>query len=455
MAADNLPQVAEPADEIVLTLLGTDADFRGRVETSLVRLGVPAVLLVDVQRGVFHSVLVKLLSDKKGRPLRWATHAIGVHGLQAFEWTDLVAELSTELDSVVATASGIFGGAAGFPWAEEDVDEDPDENAEMDVEIAAIDSAFAVESFTWYTPGAPDIVGLIAQQAGQALTVCATGPGYVAGPTESPNSVSESGCWQAKGGVFLARSGDRRGAGFSSKQGPVVHWWDERWILVDPSQPWEVDADGRRVRDYVDLLVPHAEPSPWMTNFGLDDERAEQLRVLLRKQSSDDETFDRLVTVLGLPTLLSDVASERVKLVDVDGVETIQPSTLRQELAATFDDLKGIGREFKDLGRELTDIGREEWERPLAGQDRWREWRRRRAPGYLALMGTGFVLAAAMLVMRLAEGADLGSTWWRFALLAYCILEVAWPRRGTAPDHRAFDATEADEAADPADAQHT
>ncbi|WP_411721281.1 hypothetical protein [Mycetocola sp.] len=433
MSTDDLPAAVQPADDVVLTFLGTDAGFRDRLEASLMRRQIPAVLLEDVDRGGFRPVLVRMLGDEEGRPLRWATRAPGEHGLEPLEWTSLIVDLSTELDSVVAADAGIFGGAAGYPWDDDD-DNDDDRDADTDLaaEIAAFDAAFALSSFTWYTPGNTDIVSVLARRAGEAFVVSPAGAGYVAEPTESPDAVFNAGTWAATGGLFLARSAGRRGAGFYSPRDPVVvHWWDETWIPVDPSRPWEMDGEGQHVRDYLDLLLPEAEPAPWTENFNPGDEHAEELRILLRAARSDESTFDRLVSAVGLPPLLAAVGSGRVHLRDVDGAETIEPSS---------------------LWRAMKNLARDEWQRPVnypawaSFLATWPDHRRRRSAPYLAYMTVGFIALAAPIGADLTFGEQGGALWWNLAGLALLVIDVCRPRGRTDPQPAADDGNPSAEA---------
>lgn len=411
----------QPVDDVVLMILGTDAAFGGRLQASLSRRKVPAIFMEDQERYGFRSFIVRILGDDDGSPLRWATHTPGRHGLEPFDRAGLVEELSIELGCLVESPFEGFDGTRGTDVSEAAGDAgDPDDDGDAELENAACAEAFSVSAFTWYTPGDTDIVSVLARQAGEAFVVCPAGSGYVAEPTESPDSVFDGGTWAAKGGLFLARSAGRRGVGFYSKREPVVvHWWDEVWTVVDPAKPWETDVEGLAVRDYLDMLLPVPEPEPWIENFALDAQRAEELRILFRHDVSDENTFDRVVSAVGLPPLLAEVASGRTRLLDVEGAETIHPSTMWQA---------------------MKDMAREEWERPVefpawaAPLKRWQERRRRRSAGYLALMGTAFLGVAVLLAVKLADGAGIESVWWRFAVLGYCILDVAWPRRAAATE---------------------
>lgn len=395
----------QPSDDVVLTLLGTSVDFRSRLGEALVRRRLPALVLEDVPRGAFRPVLLRMLGDDDGQPLRWATHGVGLHGLEPVDLTDLIVDLAVELDCVIESSSGVYGGVTGDPGA-----------GRLSAAITAFGDAFTADLFTWYSPGDTDVVSVLARRSGEAWRVCSSGAGYVAEPTASAHRVFESFYWGSpKGGMFLARSGSRRGAGFCGEAGLQVHWWDEDWIAVDPSRPWEMDGEGEHVRNYLDFLLPDPEPALWTENFGLDDEHAEELRILFRSPRSDEATFDRLVTATGVPPLLADVASGRVRLRDIEGSETIEPSTFWQAM-------KNLARE--EIERPVSSPA---WARPFA---RWEAARRDRSRFYLGYMGVTIVVLSAAIGFDLVSRPDSGAWWWKGVGLALVVVDVCRPRRG-------------------------
>jgi hypothetical protein len=269
--------------------------------------------------------------------------------------------------------------------------------------------------FTWYEPGTPEALNVFAGRSRQPLVACAAGNGYIGVPTENPDAVFETAVWSAKGALFLARSGNRRGAGFYSKKDSVVtHWWDEEWITVDPSRPWEMDSDGRTVRDVLDLILPTVEPEPWTTQFRLAGAEGDELRVILRAGHSDDATFDRLVQALGLPQLLADVAMGRTVLSGVEGAQTFEPDTLWGS--------------FKRVIREEihTPVRYPSWASPVTT---WDEHRKRRSVPYLVLyLVTGVVLGTS-LTIGVVTGTGSSFFEWKVAAFVLVVVDLLWPRR--------------------------
>lgn len=417
----------QPVDDFILTVVGADPGIRVRLEEWLRRRNVPAIVMESDPKGGLFPVRVRMLADTEGDPLSWATRAPGRHSWEPVDGGGLVEEIATDLRCWVDSPYGEIDGTHLAPGSVDRASTDSNAGGDTEIDFDQVD---VLDGLTWYSPGNTDIVSVLARESGEAWNVCNTGAGYVAEPTVSAERVFSSFFWEPrKGELFLVRSGARRGAGFwSSVVGLEIRWWDEIWTHVDPSERWEADAEGRHVREYLDDVVPEASAPLWVENFGLDARHAEELRIVLRSAVSDENTFDRVVSAVGLPPLLAEVASGRTRLLDVDGAETIQPSTVWQTMRNMASD------EWK-RPLELP-----EWASPLvAWQRRWQERRRRRSPGYLALMGTAFVAVAALLSMKLADGAGIETEWWRFALLGYCILDVAWPRRAAESESTAAD----------------
>lgn len=411
VARDNEAPPGEPSDELSFVVLGRDAGFRERLEAALIDRGIPAVLMEDAQRGEFRPVVVRLLTDEE-QPLRWVTFEPGTHGWERVDAVGLFEELSEEPRSVVASSVGLFG-------ADEDSAADEDSTGESyAAEIAAVDAAFTVDSFTWYAPGDGDIhfLSALAQRAGQPLVGSPAGRGYVARPTGDADPVYESMVWAMKGGLFLARSGERRGAGFSSKRGPIIHWWDETWITVDPSRPWDTDSDGRHVRDWLDLLVPEADTESWTTGFRLDGPDAEALRIILRSPLSDDSTFDRLVRAVRAPSLLADVATGRVILANHEDAATFEPDSLWGSMKQAMRD---------EVRRP---VAYPAWARPL---ETWQKHRQRRSALYLAVNGAALAVFVVSVIVTAATGVDNGLQWLKIVAFTVIVADVFWPRRDT------------------------
>ncbi|RLQ81072.1 hypothetical protein D9V28_15110 [Mycetocola zhadangensis] len=399
----------EPTDLLPVLLVGSGESFRSRLEAALIRRGLPGLLLEDSPRNGRQAIMARLLTDEDLSPLRWVSFGPGQHGWEPVRPVDLMAELSAELGAVVDANGGLFGGSAAR-------DEKPGADPLTVEERAALSGAFSLDTLTWYQPGNSDGLSVSAARAGESLHICRAGRGIIGQASMSPEAVFESGAWAARGGLFLARSGERRGAGFHSKDEPlVVHWWDEKIRLVDPSQRWEMDGEGRHVRDYLQFFEPEVETEPWTTNFRLDGAQAQELRVVLRAESSDDRSFDRLVRAVGLPSLLADVATERVSITDAEGAKLVKPDTL-------WGSLKEVVRDEVQRPTEYP-----AWASPLT---KWEGHRQRRSAVYLAINGTAVVLLGANVALSFAAGEDFGSMWWKAAALVLILGDLIRPRRG-------------------------
>jgi hypothetical protein len=406
VSRETKPTVIEPRGELHLMFLARDEGFCGRLEQSLKQHLVAGALLEDTRRGDFFPILVRLLATEDGAPLRWATYGPGKHGWEVIDQEALLNDLHSELGCVVASENGILGGA--------------EDDTETEAEAAALERAFAIDALSWYQPGGVEIVAVLATQAGETVVAAPAGSGWVGQATISPNLVFESGAWAAKGGLFLARSGERSGAGFYSKDEPVLsHWWDEKWLTIDPSQPWEMDEDGWPVRDYFAFLLPDVETEPWTSNFRLDGADAEELRVILRAASSDEETFDRLVRATGVPMLLAEAATGRAVLSDADGVRSITPDT-------KWNSLKQAIRE--DAKR---DVDYPAWASPLA---KWDKLRERKSPVYLAVYIISAVVLGGNVLYKLIADVDDALLWWKVAALVLIVGDLLRPRRKPVED---------------------
>ncbi|AWB85474.1 hypothetical protein [Mycetocola zhujimingii] len=404
MSRDNQAGALAPSDELSFTVLGRGGNFTARLKAALVDRRVPAVVLEDAQRGDFLAVAVRAFTDEDGHPLRWETSEPGRHGWERVEAVTLFDELSVELGCVIASPAGLHSPTGSEPTS---------------AEAAALEASFSLDAFTWFSPVGSEIevLGVVAKRAGQALVGRAAGAGAVVEPTGSPDAVYESMAWAADGALFLARSGKRRGAGFASKDHPlVIHWWDEEWVSVDPSNPWDMDADGRHVRDWLDLLLPEAETEPWTDSFRSDGGNLEELRILLRSPRSDDATFDRLIRAVGLPPLLADVASGRVALAGSDGATIFEPNTL---WGVVKDAVKAEAKRPVEYPT---------WARPCAV---WEQHRNRRSPLYLALSG---VALGAFVLSVVVFGDDNGLLWLKWVALAVIVFDVLRPRKKALED---------------------
>ena len=414
MSTEQKPTAIEPTDVLPILVVGSGEDFRSRLEAALLRRGVPALLLEDSPRDGFRAIAARLLADEDWVPLRWVVYGPGEHGWEPVRPVDLMVELSVELGAVVDAPGGLFGGSAV-------TDGNPGADPLTAEERTALDRAFSLDAFTWYQPGNADGMSVAARRAGEELHVCPAGRGIVGQPSVSPDAVFESGAWAARGGLFLAQSGARRGAGFHSKDEPlVVHWWDEKMWLVDPSQRWEIDGEGRRVRDYLQFFEPDVETEPWTTNFRLDGAQAQELRIVLRSDTSDDSTFDRLVRAVDLPPLLADVATRRASISDAEGAKLVKPDTL-------WGSLKEVVREEAQRPTEYP-----AWASPLT---KWEGHRQRRSAAYLAVNGTGVALLGASLALNLAAGDDFAPMWWKAAAMLLITVDMIRPRRKKPGDH--------------------
>lgn len=424
------PLVVTPGDELSFTVVGTDSSFRGRLEAALVSRRMPAVLMEDAQRGDFRGIVVRLLADEGGQPLTWGTSVPGRHFWEPVDGVALLEDIAAQLRCVIAYPDGLLG-AGDVPPGDKDDNEGNDEafDEAVDDEIEAIGTAFSVDALTWYTPGdgVVQVLGVFAQRVGQPLIGCPVDRGYIAAPTGDPDPVFESMIWASEGGLFLARSGNRRGAGFSSKRDPlVIHWWDEEWIAVDPSQPWEMDSEGRHVRDWLDLLLPEVETEPWTTGFGLDGVSGEELRIVLRSRRSDDETFGRLVRAVGLHPLLADVAAGRIELAAVEGAATYEATSLWGAMK------EGMRDEMQ------RPVDYPAWASPLAT---WQQHRHRRSPVYLAVNGVAILVFVLSVVVTALTGGDNGLLWLKVIALTIIVADVLWPRRKLPEDPSESDRT--------------
>jgi hypothetical protein len=428
----------EPLDFREFSIFGAGPDPHDRVMASLIRRSLPAILLQDSPRDGSSVVVVRLFSDEVGQILRWVNHEPGVHGWDVVEDRSEWVDLASELDGAIASDNGLY------------FDGDFADAATIDRHLGgpggsvmtSIRGAFAADAFTWYASGTVDGLEILARQAGQSLVACPVENGFVGGPTESADAVFESGVWAAKGGLFLVRSGKRWGAGFASKANPfVIRWWDEDWTTVDPSERWETDSEGRHVRDYLEFLLPDLETEPWTTNFGLDGSAASDLRAVLRSRTASDAMITRLVNALGLPPLLSDVATGTVTLSEVDGARVFEPNTLwgvvKQTVRGSFadpGDADGSGKTLKEAFREELQRPMEypRWAAPFAWWDGQRD---RRSPLFLGMYLTAAAVLGVSIALSLAAGDTDALWWWKVAALTVVAVDVVRPRRKvTAPE---------------------
>lgn len=277
-----------------------------------------------------------------------------------------------------------------------------------------------LEDFSWWNPEFGEIAGVLARRAGQALHLVRDGDAGLFAPIGRADDVFESGVWAAAGSVAMWRQGGSRVAAIGVKRDVLVHTWDQNWRRIDPA-PHLRDADGLTASDYLDRLDDtDLDAADWADALRLDPERAQQLRILFRRDESDERTFARLAEILGAPPALADAADGRIGIDDLPGSTIAQPSSTWSAIRrAMSDELSGDRSSAADPT-------------PPTG---WVGHRRRRSGAYLAVTALIFVALSAVLVAKVVTGST-DTVWVQAALLVALVADVAWPRAGRADADR-------------------
>lgn len=312
----------DPSDDLIAFLLDEGVT------------GVVNALSGDTTRAVFAVVL----ADETGAPARWAPDG-GTVGfsrgdlagftrklrerfgdeawvVDPYDWPDAAADAATESEAPAAEPLGEFG----------------------------LGEAWGITGFAWYTE-ADDLNGpeFIARRVGEPVSWMRLGRGmlYLADDGASAQRLISSGAWSVAASTVMWSTGARRAAALSSKRDAYVHWWDEQWRVVDPSDGWQVDHDGLTVAQIAQRMV---EKDPAFAEVvriaGLDSEGAgddaQRLRVLLRHSRSDDDTLVRLGEVLGLPPEVALIAEGSLTAEDLGEVSVAEPAGFWRALKVAF-----------------------------------------------------------------------------------------------------------------------
>jgi hypothetical protein len=269
-----------------------------------------------------------------------------------------------------------------------------------------------LENFVWWTPEFGEIGGVLARRAGQPLHLVRDGDTGLFAPTGSADDVFESGVWAAAGSVAMWRQGGSRVAAIGVKRDVLLHTWDQNWRRLDPT-PHLRDVDGLTVSDYLDRLDDtDLDAADWSEALRLDADRAQQLRILFRRDDSDERTFARLAEILSTPPALADVADGRIGIDRLPGSTVAQPSS-------TWSTIR------RAMSEELSgDRSSSAAPKPPTG---WVGHRRRRSGAYLAVAALIFVALSAVLVTKIVTSST-DTVWVQGLLLVALVADVAWPR---------------------------
>lgn len=278
-----------------------------------------------------------------------------------------------------------------------------------------------LEDFVWWNPELGEIGGVLARRAGQPLHLVRDGETGLFAPTGSADDVFESGVWAAAGSVAMWRQGGSRVAAIGVKRDVLLHTWDQNWRRLDPA-PHLRDTDGLTVSDYLDRLDDtDLDAADWSEALRLDADRAQQLRILFRRDDSDERTFARLAEILSTPPTLADVADGRIGIDQLPGSTVAQPSS-------TWSTIR------RAMSEELSgDRSSPAAPQPPTG---WVGHRQRRSGPYLAVAALIFVALSAVLVTKVVTSST-DTVWVQGLLLVALVADVAWPRRRDRGDENA------------------
>ncbi|KQP00903.1 hypothetical protein [Leifsonia sp. Leaf264] len=167
--------------------------------------------------------------------------------------------------------------------------------------------AFTPPRVLWFSPTAQaGEAALVARSVGFPIIAAPIGDGEALVAPHDPGVLLMA--WHAmrSRAVLIWTNGVHGGFGVWDSAGRIVHRWGEHWWWVDPSDGSVTDAAGRIVRD---ALLEIADPPPDFARivaaFGLDGAGAQRLRPLIDPPEFSNDTVERFVAAVGLPSGLS------------------------------------------------------------------------------------------------------------------------------------------------------
>ena len=187
---------------------------------------------------------------------------------------------------------------------------------------------WGIRSFAWYTEsqqfGTPE---LVAGALGGPVTWAPLGRGLLLVPHD-PQALVISGYWRRGRSLLMWATGSRRAFAAGGPFRSDLRWWDQQFVVIDPSNGWEVDHDGLTVRQIVEGLLAFDPAFTTMTRAArVREDRRQEFRVELRKPSSSPDTFPRMAEYCGLPPEVALVAEGRLDPLELPGAVVAEPAT--------------------------------------------------------------------------------------------------------------------------------
>jgi hypothetical protein len=300
-------------------------------------------------------------------------------------------------------------------------------DAPADDETGPPSHGWGIRSFAWYTEsqqfGAPE---LVAHALGGPVTWVPLGRGVLYVPHD-PQALVISGYWRRGRSVLMWASRSRRAFAAGGRFRSDLRWWDQHFVVVDPSDGWQVDHDGLTMRQIVESQFELDPSFRIMARAArVREHRAQEFRIELRKPSSSPDTFARMADYCGIPAEVALVAEGSLDPLELPGAEIAGPATRAESIwLESRIPLPGPFRVFQW------------WARVTAGRPPW--YRVMTVAVVLAAVG---VTALVVVTGRSAEYALLP-----LGAAAVWILDYARPRprsidRAAGSDGAAWDRTE-------------
>jgi hypothetical protein len=347
------------------------------VHHALVESGYAGSLLDHPDDDADHA-FVLILVDEWGEPLRWRTDV----GVPRF--------ISDSTSSLRAMMEHRFG--RGVRIAADDED---------GLEEGTPHPSLGITSMVWHTfKNVDNFGGLVAGAIGAPVVVAPLDRTHIYAPLGNRERLLEDDLPESHPSILLWRTATRRGVFIRKRRARALHWWDEAAVLIDPSDSRSVLGLDLRVADVVGALKGDQGDviADIATAFRLEAEAAERLRILCRRPRSDDTTFSELVTILGLPAELADLADGRLDPADLPAAVVKHPQTLRQNLAEDWSEIRSV---FREPVSERSRSPFEAWQRLTARRPLW----------YTLLTIVVVGGSAALGLSRVIDGGGLSSIW--------------------------------------------
>jgi hypothetical protein len=339
---------------------------------------------------------VLILVDEWGEPLRWRTDV----GVPRF--------ISDSTSSLRAVMEHRFGRGVRIAGDDED-----------GLDANSPHPGLGITSMVWYTfKNLDDFGGLVAGAIGAPVVVAPLDRSHAYAPLGNRERLLDDDLPESHQSILLWKTATRRGVFIRKRRVRALHWWDEAAVLIDPSDSRPLLGLDLRVADMVAALRGDQGDviSDIGTAFRLEAEAAERLRILCRRPRSDDSTFSDLVTILGLPAELADLADGRLDPADLPAAVVKHPQTLRQNFAEDWSEIRSVFREpAADRSRSPFDA----WQRLTARRPLW----------YTLLTVLIVGVSAAVAVMRLLDGAGFLAIWIQLAVIVLWTGSYVAPRR--------------------------